>query len=122
MVGFSSSNGRQPNPYHLAVIVRSVLTLGATGNIDLFARRDIYLAQNPDRFGMPLYITRREAFRRNPDGTTVGYGAFGARGERFETSSILTHENSGLCMDKTDHWSGRCSGTTFAPDGQDGGD
>ncbi len=105
-------------PNSLAVVARSVPTVGESGNIDLYALRDIYLAQNPDRFGMPLFKTRREGFRLNPDGSTVRYGAFGASGERFETSAILTYENGVVCMDSTEHWSGACFSATFTPEGR----
>lgn len=102
----------------LAVVARSVPTIGETGNIEVFALREIYLAQNSDRFGMPLYKFRRQGFRLNPDGTTVRYGAFGSKGELFEVSAIVSTENGVICMDSTEHWSGACFSATFTPEGR----
>lgn len=103
-------------PNSLAVVARSVPIVGATGNIDLFALRDVYLAQNPDRTGMPLYKTNRQGFRLNPDANTVRYGSFGAK--LFNTSAIVSYENGVICMDRTENWSGACFSASFTPEGR----
>lgn len=105
-------------PNSLAVVARSVPAIGDTGNIDLYALRDIYLAQNPDRFGVPLYKTRRQGFRLNPDGTTVRYGAFGASGELFVTPEILSYENGVICIGRKDGFGGGCFSASFTPEGR----
>ena len=92
--------------------------MGETGNIDLYALRDIYLAQNPDRHGMPLYRTKREGFRLNPDGTSVRYGWFRAKSALFSTTEILSHEGGVICMDRTEDWTGACFSATFTPEGR----
>lgn len=123
LLGVSLSGCMTPEPpsgaeNSLAVLARLVPTVGETENIDLFALREIYLAQNPDRFGMPLFQRQRRGFRLNPDGTSVRWGAFGAKGELFEVSSIVSFENGVICMDRTEDWSGACFSATFTPEGR----